>query len=159
MRKPIVGNRRIHIGVIACRKRQRRLTLATKLPELEIFQVNIERLHTGDEKAWQAFAIASAENKKFEKTRLGLEEKIRKTRALALFVKGPSSCGGVRIQAGHMVSDIAVGVVPKLAPHASDGTLHAGVLMGFLAMPSDTLAASQAQAPLGMPAAFAPPAA
>jgi hypothetical protein len=85
-RRHIVENQRENIGVIACRKRQRRLTLATKLPELEILQVNIERLHAGDEKAWQAFAIASAQNKKFKKTRLGLQEQIHKAGTPSLCV-------------------------------------------------------------------------
>jgi hypothetical protein len=85
-RRHIVEDQRENIGVIACRKRQRCLTLATKLPELEIFQVNIERLHAGDKEAWQAFAIASAENKKFKKTRLGLEEQIHKAGTPSLCV-------------------------------------------------------------------------
>ena len=64
MRKPIADNRRIHIGVIACPKSVKCLAFAAKLPELEIFQVNVERLHTGDEHAGQAFAIATTQEEK-----------------------------------------------------------------------------------------------
>lgn len=66
--KPIVANRRIHIGVLACRVGS--LTAASKLPELEILQEDIERFHEGNEKSWQAFAITTAEQVEFEKTRL-----------------------------------------------------------------------------------------
>ena len=61
MRKPIAENRQIHIGVIACPKNERYLAFAAKLPELEIFQVNVERLHARDEQAGEAFAIATTQ--------------------------------------------------------------------------------------------------
>ena len=63
----------------------------------------------------------------------------------------------MRIQARYMVSDIAVGVMSQFTPHAADGTLHAGVLMGFLSVPSDPFAPCEAQTTLGMPSAFSPP--
>ena len=58
-----------------------------------------------------------------------------------------------------MVADIAVGVVPQLTPHATHSALHAGVLMGFLAVPSHLFAPREAQASLGMPSPLTPPAA
>jgi hypothetical protein len=65
--------------VIACRKSQRCLTFAAKLPEFEIFQVNIERLHESDEQAGQALAITTAEEKNFMNRAFGLRS--RSTRA------------------------------------------------------------------------------
>jgi len=78
MRKPIAENRQIHIGVIACPKNERNLAFAAKLPELEIFQVNVERLHARDEQAGQAFAIATTQEEKLYEPGLRLEEQIDK---------------------------------------------------------------------------------
>ena len=129
MRKLIVENRQTHIGVIACPKSGRFLTFATNFPELEIFQVNVERLHAGNEEAGEAFAITATQQEKLKKTRLWFEKKIDKSGAKTLGMKGPRGRGGMGIKAGHMVGDVTVddaiaavagtfGALPARAPAA-----------------------------------------
>jgi hypothetical protein len=97
VRKLIVENRQIHIGVIACPKSGRFLTFATNLPELEIFQINVERLHAGNEEAGEAFAIAATQQEKLKKTRLWFKKKIDNSGAKTLGIKSPRGRGGMGI--------------------------------------------------------------